>query len=145
MTKLDQTQSSLGSSKRLSVLLKSRCTSALRNGDQEWRSGEGAWYPETMPQPHSCDLDFIGKWLQTIISRVSSGNVSSFRLVFLMMITYNRVVGAYLLIAKSADFNRGWLVSTWWMLFLVASRGAAGLVKSGKTINANTNQYALAA
>jgi hypothetical protein len=37
------------------------------------------------------------------------------------------------------------LVSTWWMLFSVASRGAAGLVKSGKNINANTQQYALAA
>jgi hypothetical protein len=28
---------------------------------------------------------------------------------------------------------------------LVASRGAVGLVKSGKIINANTQQYALAA
>jgi len=36
-------------------------------------------------------------------------------------------------------------VSTWVMASLVASRGAAGLVKSGKNTNANSNSYALAA
>ena len=44
----------------------------------------------------------------------------------------------------SAPYTWGRLVSTGKRLAEVASRGAVGLVKSGKNINANTN-YALAA